>query len=253
MSIGTSYRKARQFVYKFSRNQRTLRNLRNRYAGQRGFVIGNGPSLNAIDIGRLNDEVTIASNGIFLLFESTGFRPKFFTVEDRLVAEDRSDEINKIEGIQKIIPADLAQHIHRGPETTYINFLRKYPGFPKFSFHFEYEVFWGGTVSFLNIQLAAHLGLSPIYLVGFDHNYSPPAEADEQEGNVILSQSDDQNHFDPNYFGRGYRWHDPKVDRMEQGYEFAKSVLKERGVEVFNATPGGKLEVFPRVSFETLF
>jgi len=70
---------------------------------------------------------------------------------------------------------------------------------------------------------------------------------------VITSAADDPSHFDPRYFGAGYRWHDPQVERMEEGYRVAKEFYESRGLEICNATAGGHLEVFPRVSFDSLF
>ena len=85
-----------------------LRKLKNRYQGQRIFVIGNGPSLKHTDLRLLKNELTIGSNGIFLLFDEYDFKPTFYTVEDTLVAEDRAEVINKIRGCTKIFPADCA-------------------------------------------------------------------------------------------------------------------------------------------------
>ncbi len=36
-------------------------------------------------------------------------------------------------------------------------------------------------------------------------------------------------------------------------YRAAKTFLEERGVAVYNATAGGKLDVYPRVSYFDLF
>lgn len=105
----------------------------------------------------------------------------------------------------------------------------------------------------MNMQLAHYLGASIIYLIGFDHNYVKPKAADRVDGPVITSATDDSNHFDPRYFGAGYRWHDPKVERMEKAYRVAKDFFNAHGVQIFNATAGGKLEVFPRVNFDSLF
>ena len=79
-------------------NKNKLSALKNCYMGRRAFIIGNGPSLRNTDIQKLKGEITIGSNSIFLLFEDTGFRPTFYTVEDRLVAEDRAPTINKLTG-----------------------------------------------------------------------------------------------------------------------------------------------------------
>jgi len=234
-------------------NKNKLLALKNRYVGRRAFIIGNGPSLRNTDIQKLKGEITIGSNSIFLLFEDTGFRPTFYTVEDRLVAEDRALIINKLTGATKIIPFDLRIWLKPSDENIYINFIRSYPDFPRFSSNFERRAYWGGTVTFFNLQLAYYLGIREVYLIGVDHSYQPPAQIDEVEGNIIISHSDDINHFHPDYFGQGYRWHDPKVDRMEQAYMEAKRYFESHGGVIYNATIGGKLEVFPRVDFKKLW
>lgn len=234
-----------------SPHRKRIRDLRDRYAGRRCFVVGNGPSLSQTPLDPLTNEVTIASNSIFLLFGGTGFRPTFYTVEDRLVAEDRASVINQLHGMAKIFPADLWQHLKEDEETIYVNFKRgEYDGFPKFSDRLDEVVYWGGTVTFMNLQLAWHLGCREVYLVGIDHSYQRPSPKDEVEGNVITSQTADVNHFHPDYFGPGYRWHDPRVDRMELAYLEARRFFTEHGGMIYNATVGGKLEVFPRFKLE---
>ena len=68
---------------------------------------------------------------------------------------------------------------------------------------------------------------------------------------VILSQSDDPNHFDPRYFGAGKTWHDPKLDRVLVNYRLAGEVYRAAGREIVNATVGGRLEVFPRLDLRS--
>lgn len=232
-----------------TRNERRLLELKNRYAGRRAFVIGNGPSLRQTDITKLAGEITIGSNGIFLLTEEKGFRPTFYTVEDVLVAEDRAAPICQYRGTTKIIPLDLSRWLRRDGDTVYVNFVRYPPSFPRFSPAFEQYAYWGGTVTFLNLQLAYYLGIREVYLIGVDHSYHSPAKVDEVKGTVITSRSVDINHFHPDYFGPGYRWHDPKVQRMEEAYMEADRFFKSHGGVIYNATIGGQLEVFPRVEF----
>ena len=95
------------------------------------------------------------------------------------------------------------------------------------------------------------MGFSEVYLVGFDHSYTIPTDVD-MFGTEIKSKSDDPNHFNPEYFGTGYRWHDPRVDRMEMAYAKAKEVFESNGRIIYNATDGGKLEVFPRVEYSEI-
>jgi hypothetical protein len=87
-------------------------------------------------------------------------------------------------------------------------------------------------------------------LIGFDHSYVVPTEGIKDH--VIQSHEKDVNHIHPDYFGPGYRWHDPNVARMELAYRHARHALEGLGVRVVNATAGGKLEVFERMSFESI-
>lgn len=234
-------------------NERELLSLKNKYQGHRCFIIGNGPSLRNTDVSKLKNEITISCNGIFLLYQEMGFKPTFYTVEDRLVAEDRADIINNLSGSIKVIPHDLKDYIKQDQETIYINFVRQYDNFPCFSSSFQQIVYWGGTVTFLNLQLAYYLGIREVYLVGMDHNYKAPSAVDEVKGYVIKSNTADVNHFHSDYFGPGYRWHNPQVERMEQSYQVAKKFFEDNGGIIYNATADGKLEVFERVNFDDLF
>lgn len=230
-------------------NVARLESLRGKYQGRRCFIFGNGPSLKRTDIRLLKEEVTVGSNALFLIFPEMGYQPTFLTVEDQLVAEDRADALNGIRGSVKVFPRDLAYCLRPDPDTVYVNFIRSYKGFPKFTRDFRRIVYWGGTVSMLNLQLAYYLGCNPIYLLGFDHNYAVPKAL---TSDVIVSDTDDVNHIHPDYFGKGFRWHDPQVERMEAGYRAARAFFEANGRMVMNATAGGKLEVFERVPFETI-
>lgn len=227
-----------------------LADLNGMFAGKRCFVMGNGPSLLKCDLGLLKNEVTIASNAQYLSWDTMGFVPTFLTVEDRLVAEDRADELCALERPTKIFPRDLLYCLRRSKNTIFINFIRDYRPFPQFTSDFGKVVYWGGTVTMLNLQLAYYLGCQEIYLIGFDHHYKVPNDVKDY---VITSEEDDVNHIHPSYFGKGYRWHDPNLARMEQSYAEARRFLDQKQVLVRNATVGGHLEIFERIDYETLF
>ncbi|MBA7487352.1 hypothetical protein ES707_22915 [subsurface metagenome] len=238
-----------QYSWAGYRNRRRIHRLHNAYSGRRCFVIGNGPSLAQTDLSRLTGEITIGCNNLFLMFDKMGYLPTFYTVEDNLVAEDRAEEINRIRGTTKILPRDLSYCLSRDSDTIYINFLRRYPGFPKFSNRFDKVVYWGGTVTHLNLQLAYYIGCREVYLVGVDHSYEVSPDVQDT---VIVSKSADESHFHPDYFGPGYRYHHPRVERMEKAYVAAREFAAQNNMTIFNATIGGKLEVFPRVCYEDI-
>lgn len=235
-----------------------LRQLRRRYKGKpRCFIIGNGPSLNHTDLGKLRDEVTFGVNGLFLKFGEMGYAPTFYVVEDHLVAEDRAAAINALEGPLKLFPFNLAYCLNEGPDTLFFNH-RPRPNPPDFEFSTDASrvTYTGCTVTFTCMQLAFYLGFAEIYLVGVDASYEIPKTVERTDHygvSVLDMQGDDPNHFHPDYFGKGYRWHDPQVDKMVAAYQEARRVTEAHGVQIRNATIGGKLEVFERVAYDSLF
>lgn len=236
-------------------NEAKIVAFRDRHQGERAFIIGNGPSLNNIDLTRLKNEATFGVNAIYLNREKMGFLPTHHIVEDVFVAEDRAAEINALSGPHKWYGHYLRYCLKQTPDVCWLNVAcdyRNYPGFPHFSTNAARIVWVGGTVSYIALQLAYHMGFKEVILVGFDHSYSIPKEA-KVDGRAITSTSDDPNHFHPDYFGKGYRWHDPRVDRMEKAYVNARRAYEAAGRKVINATAGGHLEVFERRDFDSLF
>jgi glycosyltransferase involved in cell wall biosynthesis len=251
----TQFYRAASYGVPLRRNERRITAYKNCYAGRRAFLIGNGPSLNKLDLTLLKDEITIGVNSIFLARERMGFLPTHYVVEDVFVAEDRADQINALRGTQKWFGNYLRYCLKPDPDTLWLNVRMRYDNyknFPYFSGDAGRQVWTGGSVTYICMQLAYYFGIKDLYLIGFDHHYDIPKTA-LIEGNAITSTTDDPNHFDPTYFGKGYRWHDPMVERMELGYKKAAKEFVRRGGAMYNATAGGKLECLPRVDYHTLF
>ena len=221
-----------------------LEPYRGRHAGRRAFVIGNGPSLARTPPPRLRGEITFGCNGIFLL---EGFVPTYYCVEDVLVAEDRAAQINGLPWT-KFFPADLQRFLTHGH---FFN-VERVAWVDRFAEDFAQGIQVNATVTFTMIQLAFFMGCDPVYLIGVDHSYKVDPQENTRTGSVLKSQSDDPNHFHPDYFGKGYRWHDPRVERMEAAYLLAREAFERNGRKIRNATSGGRLEVFERASFEEL-
>ena len=57
---------------------------KNLHKGKRGFIIGNGPSLKINDLDMPKNDISIASNKIYLAFNQTKWRPTL-PVDDRLL------------------------------------------------------------------------------------------------------------------------------------------------------------------------
>ena len=225
------------------------------HKNERVFLIGNGPSLNLMNLSLLKNEYTFGVNAIYLNAEKMGFYPTYYVVEDTFVAEDRACEIDTYSHGTKFIGNYLRYCLAGSQNTVWTNVYFRYDnylGFPRFSKNASRMVFTGGTVTYICMQLAYFMGFSEVYLIGFDHSYKIPTDA-KIEGQKITSVSSDPNHFNKQYFGRGKRWHHPRLDRMETAYKKARLVFENSDRIIENASIGGRLEVFSRVSFDQLF
>jgi len=236
-----------------------LNTYKNKFKGQRCFIVGNGPSLNKIDLNLLKKEYSFAVNGIFYKTDEMGYKPTFYVVEDQAVLRDNLDRINDYICDHSFFPSHYKSRLNIRDDMNFVDldlgFYREFHPYyckPRFSQDCSQVAYAGQSVTFFNMQLAFHLGFDKVYLIGMDFSYDIP-DSTIIEGVKYLSQGADPNHFHPDYFGKGKVWHDPKLDRVAMNFNLARKVYEENGREIINATVGGKLELFRRVDFTSLF
>jgi hypothetical protein len=82
-----------------------------------------------------------------------------------------------------------------------------------------------------------------------DHNFVTQGPANQ----AIISQGDDPNHFTPNYFGKGFKWQLPDLVGSERAYLIARNAYSQASREILDATVDGKLSIFPKVNYYSLF
>ena len=266
-SLGFYKKKSTEFyddhLWKISDNKQVvdsknhLDHVKDKYLGKRCFIVGNGPSLNEMDLNLMKDDYVFVSNSFYLKFGELEFIPQFITLEDHLVAEDNQCEFLNLKGIDKYYPFDLRKILFKDENSTYVNMHRatlhhSSSKFPLFSDNCSENIYWGGTVLYMSLQLAAHMGFSEVYLIGVDLSYKIPNDT-LLKGTVLTSQSDDPNHFDAKYFGKGKRWHMPEVDRMQKAFDRAYEAMDQKGIKLYNSTLGGNLVNIPRKEFNELF
>ena len=101
-------------------------------------------------------------------------------------------------------------------------------------------------VVLLDVVTLAGLYVLRVLASGMAVSVPIPPDAD-RKGNLIRSNSDDVNHFHPDYFGKGKTWKDPKLDRVLANYALAREMFAADGREIVNATVGGRLDLFRRM------
>jgi hypothetical protein len=240
-------------------DKKKLKNLKDKFSGERCFIIGNGPSLNEIDLTKINEEYSFGVNGIFYKTEECGFKPTFYVVEDKHVLKDNLSKIRSYTTDYKFFPSIYRKHIRSTENTIYFKMNRGFyeessPNFsmPRFSTDCSKRVYCGQSVTIMNLQLAYYLGFTDIYLIGMDFSYTIPESA-MVEGLEIESTEDDINHFHPDYFGVGKKWHDPQLEKVLLSYKQAKLMYEAAGRNITNATKGGNLNIFNRIDYNSLF
>ena len=231
------------FYYKLSKQGSRIRKKKNCHLDKRCFVIGNGPSLKIEDLNKLKNEITFASNKIYYAFRKTDWRPTYYFVVDPPSLVTDCENIKSVEAGEKYIGLFDNYKIARMYPNDIIKFKMplNYTKPMKFSKNTSCIVERGYTVLYSCLQFAAYMGIREIYLLGVDCNY-PNTSVD---GEKYI------NHF------MGIRTdafiESSVTNNMRNAYEAAKKYADENGIKIFNATRGGKLEVFERIQFDTLF
>jgi hypothetical protein len=221
--------------------------LKDKHKGGRCFVIGNGPSLNNMNLSLLKDEITIGMNRIYLLFPKIGFSTSYYVAVNGLVVEQYAREIEEVNSI-KFVNWLTRRHVKTKSDCFYINDPSGGHDI-KFSKNPLRKTYFDSTVTFASMQLAYWMGFDEVILIGVDHNFVTKGESDKK----VTSQGDDPNHFDSSYFGKGVQWQLPNLDRSEVSYRLAKSEFEKDNRKIFDATVGGKLDIFDKVDYKDLF
>jgi hypothetical protein len=220
-----------------------------RYRGERCFVIGNGPSLSETDLSLLAGEYSFGMNRIYLAFEERGFESTFLVSVNDLVIEQCSQDFQGLD-LPKFFSWRSRKLLYPSGEpderTHFLN--TSYTG-PKFNTRILSRFWEGATVTNICLQLAFCMGFSEVYLIGVDHSFSTAGKANQ----TVVSTGADPNHFSPDYFGKGFRWQLPDLDTSEIAYQMALKAYQSAGRGVYDATIGGKLQIFPKVNYQDLF
>ncbi len=225
-----------------SRTKKLLLPYKNRFAGHRCVIIGNGPSLKQMDLSILEDEYTFGLNRIYLLFPELGFETDFLVVSNGLVMQQFAEEILATKSLK------LLNWMHRSPYNLSddIIFVNARPSRKLFGDMEKGYYLGGGTVTNVAIEFAYYLGFSEVILIGVDHSYSQKGKP----GKAIVSSKEDVDHFSPAYFGKGITWQLPNYINMEIGYMKNKLLFEKKDRQIVDATKDGNLQIFPKVIFK---
>ncbi len=227
-------------------------NLKSNRKSDRCFIIGCGPSLEAKDLDKLMSEDCMSSNHIYRIFDKTNWRPKYYFVQDAYLDEVIVKKIQSF-NIENILVGEALWHsrdFSSIADRVIVAYGRYYINSNKNHFSDNVEKFYvlSETVSYFAMQTAVYLGYKEIVLLGFDNSYKYEIDNDGK----IIDTGQKQAHFFNNEIN-GQRSIVANTNGMTKSYLAFKEYADEHGIKVYNATRGGKLEVFPRIDFDSLF
>jgi hypothetical protein len=212
---------------------------------QRCFIIGNGPSLKQTDLTRLRGEYTFGMNRIYLMFPELGFPTTYYLSVNSLVIEQCAEDIRALP-VPKFLSWRSRHLIQPTQDTIFLH--TTYTG-PRFAQDAGARLWEGATVTYVALQLAFYMGFNQAILIGVDHSFSTKGKPNT----TVTSTGDDPDHFSARYFDKGFRWQIPDLETSERSYRMAHEAYAIAGREVLDATIGGKLDVFPKVKYDSLF
>ena len=163
-----------------------------------------------------------------------------------------ADVVDKLDLQYKFIPIQLKWYfdinIH---DAIYFNMIGQQCDNPeefKFSKDIPHGIFNAGTCMYTAAQLAIYMGFTEIYLIGVDHHFQI---SQNNKGEIIVDNSV-KDYFTDKYNEDKNNLYIPNTEKSTLTYVAMKKNCDELGIKIYNATRGGNLEVFPRVSFDEI-
>lgn len=218
--------------------------LKDLHRGERCFILGNGPSLAVTDLEPLRTEFTFGLNRVFVDFSRMGFMTTYLVCIDELVARQSAVELASLP-MPKFLNWKIRNGLAPGDDVIWLR--------ESFRRHFSVDLLkglWGGaTVTNAALQVAYYMGFQQVVLIGVDHSYTQKGTPHEP----VVSSGNDPDHFHPDYYPNGFRWHRPDIRTAEAAYRMAQQAFEHDGREIVDATVGGKLPVFRKADYSRLF
>lgn len=214
-----------------------LEDFDNRHAGARAFAIGNGPSLNDMDLSVLRGEITFATNRFYRLARHVGYLPTYLCVSDPDVYREIEGELAALDCF-RFIPHIGRSFRPRPPDDRCFTLPYKWgPGNWVTKERFRRTVtgtFHSGNTVMIDlvIQLAFCMGIHELYLIGCD-----------------CTKRHGRHFYDATTSSEGIL----RPDVVFECYRVCREVFEAEGRALVNAGIGGELDVLPRVDFAGLF
>lgn len=239
--------------------------LHGRHAGQRCFILGNGPSVKALDLSLLKGETIFSVSNGYLHEGYASIAPRYHCLPQITYGRmTRAD----------VIAWFTEMHQHLGDAELFLNeteaaLVQELGLFTSRKVHYlalresfdelvnrdviniSEPVPRVESVPIMALMIAMYMGFSEIVLLGVDHDhfktgqyvyaFDPKTQKNKDfsvsnDGQVLTSRHDDFQ----------------SLARLWRQYRVLREIAEKKGIGIVNATPGGELDEFPRIPLQSI-
>ena len=229
------FRKNKLF-YNYRQYVPLIKKFKNIHKGERCFIVATGPSINKTNLKLIKNEVTFGVNSLYSILDKFDLKTNYYAVSDGKVWERYSKPVSKLDTTLFISSDTGRMYLRQNTSGNAIILQTK--GYMSvtgdFSTDISKYVVGGHTVVIdICLQVAYYMGFKEVYLLGCDCDYSGT-----------------KTHFDGSTPSNLTGMAIGEYDKVFKAYEVCKKVFENDGRKIYNATVGGKLEVFERKKLE---
>jgi len=240
------------------------RRFKNIHKNKRCFIIGNGPSLKKHNLSLLKNEITFVVNAFWKHPIIKEWQPTYYCIADPVFFDGSGIMRNFFENLflgvnnsKFFIPQYSRKLIKNNKlpfpkeKTNYIAFRDDLCRKTLTSIDITNYIPGVINVTELAMMIAIYMGCTPIYLIGFDHDWLSHRSKDRH----FYKEETVSNHKKATgtFKNISYIVTIKDVLKLWQGYENLSKYSNKKGINILNASKGGFLDVFERVKYESIF
>lgn len=223
----------------FKKYDDKIKSLQGVHNDDRCFIVGTGPSLKNTNLGLLKDEIVFGVNSLYKAID--GFSCKYYAMSDMAVWRKHWPEVKKLDSTI-FLSAGIARKMVK--TTPILNEAKMFPdiillrtkGYLSVSKEFPKDIskyVSGGhtVITDICLQVAFYMGFREVYLLGTDFsNLGVRFDGSITENLKAVGLTD--------------------VNKIFYCLSLCKTEFEKNNRFIYNATPGGCLEIFERRKLE---
>jgi len=251
----------------FTLEERSLlqknRELAKHHAGERCFILGCGPSIKQQNLKLLKNETCIAVSNFFVHPDYATIEPQYYCIAPyhapitEAAWQKWMKELNEATGDVKMFFSLTDRHrkprngFFAGKQIYYLKFGASWDELAARGVDITHPVPAPQSVTIMALHIAIYMGFQQIYLLGCDHDWIFHLNVSKHfyDENQHALNRDGYNEW----FGEDLESNFLDYIKLWQQYKAIRRIGTRQAVRIYNATAGGLLDLFPRVSYETVF